>query len=224
MGSNRRLCVLNWSSGKDSAWALHIMRESRKVEVVGLLTALTEQFDRVAMHAVRRELLERQAEEVNLPLTIVSLPSSCSNEEYERRMSDVVLAIKNDGVETMAFGDLFLQDIRDYRERQLRRAGMDAMFPLWKQPTHELAHTMIDAGVRAIVTCVDPRVLDGGFVGRQWNEEFLEDLPETVDPCGENGEFHTFAFDGPPFTDPITISAGEVVERDGFVFKDVRLR
>lgn len=222
MNYERPRCVLNWSSGKDSAWALHIIRETDEVEVVGLLTAVNEQFDRVAMHAVRRELLELQAKATGLPLSIVSLPSSCSNEEYERRMGEVVLSIKEEGVATMAFGDLYLQDIRDYRERQLERVGLAALFPIWKQPTQQLARRMIAAGMRAIVTCVDPRILDECFAGREWNHDFVRDLPDDVDPCGENGEFHTFAFDGPMFSDPIPIITGEIVERDGFVFSDVR--
>jgi uncharacterized protein (TIGR00290 family) len=191
------------------------------VEVVGLLTTVNERYDRVAMHAVRRELLLQQAEATGLPLTTIELPESCSNEEYEQRMSKAVLALKERGVNTMAFGDLFLQDIREYRERQLSRAELLAMFPLWGQPTDTLARSMIDGGLRAIVTCCDPRALDRSFVGREWNHDFLDDLPHSVDPCGENGEFHTLVFDGPMFSGPLSIEVGEIVERGGFLFRDV---
>jgi uncharacterized protein (TIGR00290 family) len=226
MGMNleRPRCVLNWSSGKDSAWALHLLREAGDVDVVGLLTTVNEEFDRVTMHAVRRELLLGQAHAVGLPLTIVALPSSCTHEDYELRMGEVVQRLKSEGVEAMAFGDLYLQDVREYRERQLSKVGLRALFPLWKQPSDEVASRMLDAGMRAVVTCVDPRALDHTFVGREWNTELLRDLPESVDPCGENGEFHTFVYDGPVFSHPLSVERGEVLERDGFVFRDVRLR
>lgn len=213
--------ALSWSSGKDSAWALHLLRQDPSVEVVALVTTLNEQFDRVAMHAVRRELLEMQAEAIGIPLWTVPLPWPCSNEQYETRMRDLCNRAVNEGIEAMAFGDLFLSDIRAYREKQLAGTGIEPLFPVWKIPTAELARTMIDSGLKAKITCVDPRVLPKEFAGRDFDAQFLKDLPGTVDPLGENGEFHSFAYRGPGFRHPIDVSIGEIVERDGFVFADV---
>jgi uncharacterized protein (TIGR00290 family) len=220
---SRRRVALSWSSGKDSAWSLHILRQDPSIEVVVLVTTLNEQFDRVAMHAVRRELLEMQAVSVGLPLWTVPLPWPCSNEEYELLMSALCARAARENVDAMAFGDLFLADIRAYREKQLAGTGLEPLFPVWQIPTYELARTMIASGVRAKITCVDPRALSREFAGRDFDLQFLADLPAGVDPCGENGEFHSFVFDGPMFQEAIPVSVGEVVEREGFVFSDLCL-
>ncbi len=214
---------LAWSSGKDCAWALHVLRQQPDVEVVGLLTTLNEAADRVAMHAVRRTLLEAQASAVGLPLRLVYLPWPCSNEEYERRMSDVIVQAREAGVTHMAFGDLMLEDVRAYRIRQLSGTGIEPLFPLWKPDggTAALARQMIQDGVKAVLTCVDPKQLSESFIGRSYDDVLLSELPVAVDPCGEHGEFHTFCFDGPMFTHAIPIQVGEIVTRDGFCFADV---
>ena len=212
---------MSWSSGKDSAWALYLARTKRHVDVVGLLTTVNEAADRVAMHAVRRELLETQAARLLLDLVTVDLPSPCPNEIYAQRMGEAVALAQADGVTEMVFGDLYLEDVRAYREEMLAGTGIAPVFPLWQRPTDALAREMIDSGVRAYITCVDPRVLPGEFAGRAFDESFLRDLPDGVDPCGENGEFHSFVWDAPGFTSPIRVTPGEIVERDGFVFADV---
>jgi uncharacterized protein (TIGR00290 family) len=216
--------ALSWSSGKDSAWSLHLLRQDSSIEVVALLTTLNEEFDRVAMHAVRRELLEAQAASAGVPLWTIPLPWPCSNEQYESRMRSACERAIAAGIEAMAFGDLYLADIRAYREKQLAGTGLDPLFPVWQLPTRELARQMIAAGLRAKITCIDPKVLPREFAGRDFDAEFLADLPPGVDPCGENGEFHTFVYDGPMFHHPIPIQPGDVVERDGFVFADLRTR
>jgi uncharacterized protein (TIGR00290 family) len=216
-----RRALLSWSSGKDSAWSLHLLRQNPDIAVVGLLTTINESFDRVAMHAVRRTLLERQCEAAGLPLWAIPIPWPCSNQEYESRMSDVCRRAVSDGVQTIAFGDLYLADIRAYREKQLAGTGLEPVFPVWKLPTGALAREMIRSGLRAKITCVDPKILPSTFAGRDFNEDFLADLPAGVDPCGENGEFHTFVYDGPMFRRPVRVEVGEVVERDGFVFADL---
>jgi uncharacterized protein (TIGR00290 family) len=213
--------ALSWSSGKDSAWSLHLLRQDPGVEVVSLITTINETFDRVAMHSVRRSLLEQQAESTGLPLWAIPLPWPCSNEQYESRMREVCARAVAEGVEAIAFGDLFLADIRAYRERQLEGTGLEPMFPVWQLPTAELARDMIAAGLRARITCVDPKRLAPGFAGRDFDAQFLADLPPDIDPCGENGEFHSFVYDGPMFRHPIPIQTGEIVERDGFVFADL---
>jgi len=213
--------LLSWSSGKDSAWSLHVLREDPHLEVVGLLTTLNEAFDRVAMHAVRRELLEAQAEAAELPLQAVPIPWPCSNEQYEKIMADVCVRARKAGVEAVAFGDLFLTDIRAYRERQLEGTGLKPMFPLWNLDTRDLAQNMIAGGLRAKLTCVDPKRLAPPFVGRDFDRQLLDDLPLGVDPCGENGEFHSFVYAAPVFDKTLPIRMGEIVQRDGFVFADV---
>jgi uncharacterized protein (TIGR00290 family) len=214
--------LLSWSSGKDAAWALHRLRQSAEVEVVGLLTTLNQEFDRVAMHAVRRTLLERQAAAAELPLVAVPLPWPCTNAQYEAVMARALAeARERFFLSHVAFGDLFLEDVRAYRERQLAGTGLAPLFPLWDRPTDTLAREMLHGGLSAVLTCVDPRVLPASFAGRVFNEQLLNDLPENVDPCGERGEFHTFASAGPMFLAPIALTAGEVVERDGFVFADL---
>jgi uncharacterized protein (TIGR00290 family) len=217
----RRKVLLSWSSGKDSAWALQVLRRDPALEVVGLLTTLNATHDRVAMHAVRRELLQRQAEAVGLPLCTVELPWPCSNADYERLVATDLEDARRAGIEAVAFGDLFLADVRAYRERQLEGTGLTPLFPLWGRPTGELAREMIAGGVRARLTCVDPRKLPASLAGRAYDETLLQELPEGVDPCGENGEFHTFVTGGPGFERPVQVTPGEVVEREGFVFADL---
>jgi uncharacterized protein (TIGR00290 family) len=212
---------LAWSSGKDSAWSLHVVRERRQLNVVALLTTVNQTHDRVAMHAVRKSLLEKQAAAAGLPLRVVPIPSPCPNQEYERAMAVAMSRAQSEGVTHVIFGDLFLEDVRRYREENLAKCGMTPEFPLWGVPTRQLAEEMIAGGLRSYITCVDPRKLDKSFAGREWNRALLRDLPPSVDPCGENGEFHTFASAGPMFRMPIAVERGEVVERDGFVFADL---
>jgi uncharacterized protein (TIGR00290 family) len=218
---SRPRALLSWSSGKDSAWALHVLRATGDVEVTGLVSTVSVAYDRVAMHAVRRTLLEAQARAVGLPLRVVALPSPCSNAEYEAAIGAVLAEARTAGIEAMAFGDLFLADIRRYREQQLADTGIRPLFPLWGLPTRPLAETMVAAGVRAHVTCVDPNQVPASLAGRVWDAAFLADLPSGADPCGENGEFHTFVSAGPMLAAPLAVRAGEVVERDGFVFADL---
>ena len=215
--------LLAWSSGKDSAWALHVLRTRGEVEVVGLLTTVNEAADRVAMHAVRRELLEAQARAAGLPLRPVSIPSPCPNAVYEARMAEAVARARADGIEAIAFGDLFLEDVRAYRIRTLAGSGIEPLFPLWGLPTDRLARDMLAGGLAATLTCVDPAQLDPRFVGRRFDAAFLGELPPGVDPCGERGEFHTFCHAGPMFAAPIAVRAGETVARDGFHFADLVL-
>src|SRR5580765_7286291 len=191
--------ILCWSSGKDSAWTLHVLRQRQEVEVVGLLTTINSVHARVSMHAVRMALLEAQAEAVGLPLWKVPIPSPCSNRDYEEAMSEAVRNALVAGITMMAFGDLFLEDVRRYREAHLAGTGMAPLFPIWGLPTDDLAREMVEVGLRARVTCVDPRQLPPSFAGRDFDAAFLSELPEHVDPCGERGEFHTFAYDGPMF-------------------------
>lgn len=212
---------MSWSSGKDSTLALHEARSSGELEVVGLLTTVNSTADRVAMHAVRRTLLEAQADALGLPVHVVELPWPCPNEVYEQLMSAAIATALDDGVTHMVFGDLFLEDIREYRESRLAGTGVTPVFPLWGRPTASLAHEMIDAGVRAVLTCVDPRQAPAALVGQWFDARLLEALPASVDPCGENGEFHTFVVDGPGFAHPLDVVVGEIVERDGFAFADV---
>jgi uncharacterized protein (TIGR00290 family) len=212
---------LSWSSGKDSAFALHEVRRAGDLDVVGLLTTVTTAFSRVAMHGVRDSLLDRQATATGLPVHKVGIPSPCSNADYEQLMAAALTRAISDGVTHIIFGDLFLEDIRAYRERMLAPLGLTPVFPLWQRDTRALAHSMIDAGLRAHLTCIDPRRLDRRFAGRVFDESLLAELPADVDPCGENGEFHTFVFAGPMFSHPLAVRTGEVVDRDGFVFADV---
>jgi uncharacterized protein (TIGR00290 family) len=212
---------MSWSSGKDSALALHSIRTAGDVDVVGLLTTVNSTADRVAMHAVRRSLLEAQAEALDLPLCVVDLPWPCSNDVYEHRMDAAVAEARDSGVGFMVFGDLFLEDVRNYRERTLTGSGIVPLFPLWRRPTPEVADELMTLGVRAVITCVDPAQAPPGIAGRWYDRELLAELPSEVDPCGENGEFHTFVVEGPGFAHPVSVTVGEIVERDGFVFADV---
>jgi uncharacterized protein (TIGR00290 family) len=213
--------LVSWSSGKDSAWLVHVLRRTPGVEVAALLTTVNASARRVAMHAVREELLREQADALGLPLRTLQIPQPCSNEEYQRVMGTAVLEAVAQGFTHVAFGDLFLEDIRRYREEQLAGTGLSPLFPLFGLETHRLARDMIAAGLRARLTCVDPRALDRRFAGREFDTALLEELPDGVDPCGERGEFHSFAYDGPMFARPIGVVAGGVVERDGFVFADL---
>ena len=214
--------LLSWSTGKDSAWALHVLRQNADVEVVGLITTINAAFDRVAMHGVRRALAEAQAEAVGrLPLHLLAIPHPCSNAEYERIMGEFVARQVAAGIEAMAFGDLFLEDIRRYREAKLAGTGLVPYFPLWGIDTGELARTMIAGGLEAYIACLDPRKLPERLAGRRFDAALLAELPPDVDPCAENGEFHTFACAGPMFRHPVAVQPGEVVTRDGFVFCDL---
>ena len=213
----------SWSSGKDSAWALHVLNQTHPGAVAGLLTTINEAMDRVAMHGVRRELLEQQARATGLPLLIVRIPHPCSNEVYEERMRAAVQSAVADGFTHVAFGDLFLQDVRRYREERLAGSGLAPLFPLWDIPTDELARDMIDGGLRARLACVDTRVIDASFCGREFDATLLQDLPPTVDPCGENGEFHTCVYAGPMFASPLPLEPGEVVTREPFSWVDLKV-
>ncbi len=216
--------LVSWSTGKDSAWMLHVLRQQHPQAIGGLLTTTNEAFDRVAMHAVRRELLEAQALAARLPLHVVPLPWPCSNAQYESIMRNAIAGFVNDGYTHVAFGDLFLEDVRQYRVDRLAGSGLEPLFPIWKtKSTADLAREMIDSGLQARLTCIDPRKLDRSFAGRMFDQQLLDDLPAGVDPCGENGEFHSFACAGPMFEAPIPLALGDVVERDGFVFADLAL-
>jgi uncharacterized protein (TIGR00290 family) len=218
-----RKTLLAWSSGKDSAYALRTLRQDPTVEVVGLLTTLNSSVDRVSMHAVRTSVLQAQAVAAGLPLITIPLPDPCSDEEYQAAMASVIADAQAQGVEAMAFGDLFLRDVRAYREAQLAGTGIIPLFPLWDRPTALLAEEMIAAGMEAVITCVDTDQLDASFLGRFFDRAFLADLPPGVDPCAENGEFHSAAIAGPMFREPLSVVIGETVERGRFVFVDVRL-
>ncbi|MHB8756052.1 MAG: Dph6-related ATP pyrophosphatase [Candidatus Acidiferrales bacterium] len=212
---------LSWSSGKDSAWALHVMRQRGDIEITALLTTINRTHNRVAMHAVRESLLDAQAAAAGLPLIKVAIPSPCPNDTYERAMAEAMAQASAEGVSHMIFGDLFLEDIRKYREENLAKCRTVPVFPLWLKDTRLLAQEMLVGGVRAYLTCVDPRKIDASFAGRAFDEKLLADFPSGIDPCGENGEFHTFAYAGPMFASPIRVTVGEIVQRDGFIFADI---
>ena len=210
-----------WSGGKDSAMALHSLLQRPGVRIVSLLTTVTETYNRISMHGVRRELLLRQAESIGLPLHEVRIPPQCVNAVYEARMEEALRVHYDAGVRIVAFGDIFLEDLRAYREKNLARTGMTALFPIWKRDTSELIRSFRAAGFRAIAACIDPKALDRSFAGRQLDDSFFRDLPVGVDPCGENGEFHTFVFDGPIFRKPVPVRTGEIVERESFIYCDL---
>jgi uncharacterized protein (TIGR00290 family) len=221
LGERPRVPIaLSWSGGKDSALALWTLRH-RLLEPEVLITTVTESYERISMHGVRRELLARQAEVLGIRLVEVVIPPDCADESYDARMAEAFAAAPLSGVEAVAFGDLFLEDVRAYREGRLAAAGKRGLFPLWGHDTAALAREFIDAGFEATLVCVDPRALDHAFVGRRYDERLLAELPPGVDPCGENGEFHTFVSAGPIFAEPIACERGEIVERDGFVFSDL---
>ena len=215
---------LSWSSGKDSAWSLHVMRQRGEVEITALLTTVNQKYRRAAMHGVRESLLDAQGVAAGFPLVKVQIPSPCPNEVYERAMIEAMERARAQGITHVVFGDLFLEDIRKYREENLAKCGMTPVFPLWLRNTRELANEMIDSGLRAYLTCVDPKRLAASFAGRAFDMRLLADLPAHVDPCGENGEFHTCVVAGPMFASPIGVNVGEIVERDGFVFADLMPR
>ena len=212
---------LSWSSGKDSAWALHVLQQEPHVDVVGLFCAVNKAFNRVAMHGVRVELLQQQVKSAGLPLHIIQIPYPCSDGEYADAMTSFIDEAKKENIECFAFGDLFLEDVRSYREERLKGTGIAPIFPIWGIPTKKLSREMVASGLKAMITCIDPKRISREFAGREYDESFLDDIPTDVDPCGENGEFHSFAFDGPMFQTPIEISLGETVHRDGFVFTDL---
>jgi len=220
----RKKALVSWSSGKDSAWALQVLRRSNEYEIVGLLTTINSNFDRVAMHGVRRELVEVQAEAARLPLWKIPLPWPCSNQEYEAAMNSAYARATDAGVDVVAFGDLFLEDVRQYREDRMRGLDLNPVFPLWKLDTRQLVKDMWADGVRSRIVCLDSRKLPASFAGRDLNQQLVDEFPPGIDPCGENGEFHTFVYDGPMFANAIPVQSGDVVTRDGFVFIDLSLR
>lgn len=218
----KKRVLLSWSSGKDSAWSLYQLQQNPAVEVVGLLTTFNSQFNRSAIHGVRQQLVRMQAAAAGLPLQEVALPWPCSNADYESIMGAALEDAKQRfAMDAIAFGDLFLEDIRQYREERMKDTGLELLFPIWGIPTQQLAQQMIAGGLQARITCIDPRKLPGDFAGRAFDRQLLVDLPAGIDPCGENGEFHSFAWAGPMFQRPVEVAGGEVVERDGFVYADL---
>jgi len=216
--------LLSWSSGKDSAWALYTLQQMQDIELVGLFSTYNQEFDRIAMHSTKLELVKMQAKNTDLPIDLIPIPFPCSNEEYEKIMGDFIEGVKERGIEQIAFGDLFLEDIRQYRIDKLAGTGIEPIFPVWGIPTDELSRKMVASGLRAQLTCIDPKQIPEEFARCEYNLDFIESLPEGVDPCGENGEFHSFAFAGPMFKEPIAIEVGETITRDGFIFTDVVLK
>ena len=214
MTASTERVILSWSGGKDSALALEELRGDQHYLIMALLTTVTEGYDRVSMHGIRVSLIRRQAEAIGIPLETVSIPQSASNDEYESRMRKILTRAQADGVTAVAFGDVFLEDVRRYREEKLAQVGMKGLFPLWKKNTIGMARKFVESGYRAILTCVDSHHLDRSFVGREFDEQLLSDLPGGVDPCGENGEFHTFVYDGPILRTPISVRKGDVVFRE----------
>ena len=219
----RKKALVSWSSGKDSAWTLHVLRQSNEYEIVGLLTTINSNFDRVAMHGVRRELVEAQAMAAGVPLWKVPLPWPCSNQEYEAAMGAACAKAIDAGVQAVAFGDLFLEDVRQYREDRMHGIGLAPVFPLWKIDTLKLIHEMWAGGLRSRIVCLDPKKLPASCAGRDLDQQLLDEFPAGIDPCGENGEFHTFVYDGPMFAEAIAVQNGVTVTRDGFVFTDLCL-
>lgn len=217
----KKKTLLSWSSGKDSAWALHLLRHNPRIELLGLFTVMNRKYNRVSMHATRSEMLERQAEAVGLPIERIHLPDPCTSEQCDAIMRQFVMESAANGIECMAFGDLFLEDVRTYREHQLEGTGIEPIFPLWAMPTRELAEEMLSAGLDAYVSSVDLKKLPSRFAGRRWSRELIAELPEDCDPCGENGEIHTVTVGGPMFPKAVPVTVGEVVERDGFAYADI---
>jgi uncharacterized protein (TIGR00290 family) len=217
----KRKTLISWSSGKDSAWTLHKLQKNPKIDLVGLFCTVNKKVDRVSMHGVRVDLLQKQAKCIGLPLEIIEIPYPCSNPEYEKIMGQFVDKAKSDNIEYFAFGDLFLEDVRNYREEKLKGTGIKPIFPIWGIPTDKLSREMISTGLRAVITCINPKLISKQFAGREFDENFLNSLPEKIDPCGENGEFHSFVFDGPMFKEQIEIFVGDIIHRGDFVFADV---
>jgi uncharacterized protein (TIGR00290 family) len=217
----KKTTLLSWSSGKDSAWALHVLRQDPDIDVVGLFSTFNQAFDRVAIHGVRIELVRQQADHAGLPIRLIPIPHPCTDDEYAAIMERFVERARQQGIDCFAFGDLLLEDVRQYREERLAGTGIAPLFPLWGLPTGELSREMVNSGLQAIISCLDLEHLSADFAGQEYDASFLDRLPAAVDPCGENGEFHTFAFDGPMFRQPVGIRVGETVSRDGFVFADL---
>ncbi|KPJ99775.1 MAG: ATP-binding protein [Desulfobacterales bacterium SG8_35] len=217
----KKKTLLSWSSGKDSAWALHVLRRQQDVEVMGLFCTFNKKYERGAMHAVRNELICRQAESIGLPLQLIPIPDPCSDSEYKTIMANFIAQVKSQGIDSIAFGDLFLEEIRSYREESLAGTGITPLFPLWGRPTRVLSKEMVNSGLRAKITCIDPKHLPPDFAGHEYDNTFLEQISDSIDPCGENGEFHSFAYDGPMFRSKLNICVGETVTRDGFVYTDI---
>jgi uncharacterized protein (TIGR00290 family) len=220
-GMTKKRTLLSWSSGKDSAWALHLLQQDPGIELLGLFTVINQKYNRVSMHATRLEMLQRQAEAVGLPIETISLPDPCTIEEYDATMRRFVTESTNKRIECMAFGDLFLEDVRKYRENQLKGTGIDPLFPLWGIPTSELAEQMQSAGLEAYVSSVDLKKLPSRFAGRKWSRDLLAEFPKDCDPCGENGEIHTVVVGGPMFRKTILVRVGEIVNRNGFAYADI---
>lgn len=217
--------ILSWSGGKDSALALYESKNDYDLDIVSLLTTVTEDYERVSIHGVREDLLIAQSKNLGIPLEIIYIPTDCSNEEYSSIMQNRIIKLKKRGIHSVIFGDIFLEDIRQYRERNLSKVDMKPIFPLWNRSTERLAKRFIDLGFKAVITCIDSEFLERYFIGREYNEELLSNLPDNVDPCGENGEFHTFVYDGPIFDDPISLKLGKVEVRDDrFYFKDILIK
>lgn len=217
----KRKTLVSWSTGKDSAWMLHILRQDPNIEVVGLFCTVNEAFNRVTMHGVRTELLHQQAKSLDLPLQIIHIPNPCSYADYNEVMILFAKQVQKTNIDCFAFGDIYLEDVRKYRENLLKGTGINPLFPLWGSSTRELSRQMIAGGLKAVITCLNPKNMAPEFTGREYNEQFLTDLPDNIDPCGENGEFHSFAFDGPMFNNPVGIVLGETVSRDGLCFQDL---
>ena len=215
--------LLSWSSGKDSAWSLYTLQQNPDIELCGLFTTINEEFDRVAMHGVRKTILEQQAKCAELPLSVIPLPNPCPNEIYEQRMAEFIKETKQKNIKAMAFGDLFLEDIRNYRIKNMENTGIEPIFPIWGENTKDLASKMIASGVKAHLTCVDSKQIDPSFSGRAFDQSLLNDLPDSADPCGENGEFHTVVYAGPMFKNEIPLKKGETLNREGFIFTDFSL-
>lgn len=219
----KKKAIVSWSTGKDGAYAYHKATQSGEFEIVGLLTTITETFERVSMHGTREALLDEQARKLGQPILKVQIPWPCTNEIYEEQMGKAVEQIKAQGVTHIIFGDLYLEDIRDYRLEKMKDTGLECVFPLWGLNTTKLADEMVASGLRSILVCVDPKAIDASFAGRVFDETLLQDLPDKIDPCGENGEFHTAVIAGPMFDSPIDVTVGEIVERSGFIYADVSL-
>lgn len=215
--------TLSWSSGKDSAWALHQLNQNPDIQVESLFCTVNQQYQRAAMHATRIQLIQQQANSAGLPIEFIPIPNPCSNQQYEDIMHQFLLRTKQSGISAIAYGDLFLDDVRQYRQRLHAEVELDALFPLWGKATNTLSQQMLDAGLRAKLTCLDPKQMDRHYAGIDFDYAFLDSLPKQVDPCGENGEFHTFTYAGPMFKEPIAVVSGDTVERDGFVFTDLLL-
>ncbi|MBW1650391.1 MAG: diphthine--ammonia ligase [Deltaproteobacteria bacterium] len=222
----RKKALMSWSSGKDSAWALYELQQkwNMEIDLVGLFCTVNKEFDRVAMHGVRVELLRKQAKSIGLPLKIIEIPYPCSNAEYEKIMRQFVKRAKKDNIEYVAFGDLFLQNVRNYREEKLKDSGIKPIFPIWGMPTDKLSREMIKGGLKTVITCIDSKQIPTKFIGKEFDENFLDSLPDITDHCGENGEFHSFVFDGPMFKEQIEIVLGDIIHRDDFVFADILLK